>query len=240
MATPHPIRTAHNFIDLTGHPPFDRLSILSRAPNIGTRGAWHVQCVCGNFAIVLGENLRNGRTKSCGCLQREIISKANTTPRKREIISKTFLTHGATVGRKETPTYKSWQNMRRRCLNSHDPKFPNYGGRGITICVRWQSFAHFLADMGERPPGPYSLERKNNNKGYFPKNCRWATPKEQSNNTRNTVRLTYHGITLPLTQWAERIGMKRSCLWSRKQRGWDDERALTTKTLIQFARTVQR
>ena len=214
MAKTYPKQPSSRLIDLTGQ-QFARLTVLSRAPNSGKGTAWHVQCVCGNSLIVPSTHLRTQHTKSCGCLSREITRTRATT-------------HGMTGGGKPTPTYLSWQNMRRRCLNPDEPGFQNYGGRGITICARWQNFAHFLADMGERPPGPYSLERRNNHKGYSPNNCYWATRTEQNNNKRSNVRLTYHGITLNLTQWAERVDISQSALFARIQRGWSIERALTT------------
>jgi hypothetical protein len=93
-----------------------------------------------------------------------------------------------------TPTYRIWQGMIRRCEKPYDAGYKYYGGRGITVCKRWHAFKNFLKDMGERPPGQ-SLERKNNDKGYMPSNCRWATPAEQAANRRFTprpYRLKFH------------------------------------------------
>lgn len=86
-----------------------------------------------------------------------------------------------------TPTYISWMNMKQRCLNPNDPAFNYYGGRGITVCERWLTYANFLADMGERPPGT-TLDRINNDGDYEPGNCRWATPKQQRANQRKRLR----------------------------------------------------
>jgi hypothetical protein len=83
----------------------------------------------------------------------------------------------------DTRTYESWRKMRRRCTQTNFIDYPNYGGRGITICASWNDFANFLADMGERPEG-HSLDRINNNGNYEPDNCRWATPAQQSANRR--------------------------------------------------------
>jgi hypothetical protein len=173
--------------------------------------------VCGNVLSVLGTHLRNKNTQSCGCWQREAARKANTT-------------HGRAgmAGGKPTPTYKIWEGMRQRCLNPHNHKFRDYGGRGITICERWHDFSLFLADMGERPSPQHSIDRwPNNNGNYEPGNCRWATRKEQMNNTRHNVILAYHDVALSLTQWAERIGIQPTCLLARIRRGWTVEQILT-------------
>lgn len=211
MTTPHP-----RFINLVGQ-TFGRLTVISRAPNSRGHAAWNVQCVCETSLIVRGYSLRQETTKSCGCLRRDVTSKANAT-------------HGM-AGRKKTPTYKSWENMKKRCTNPHNRDFRHYGGRGISICARWQDFTLFLADMGRRPSPQHSLDRIDNAGNYEPENCRWTTPKEQHNNTRRNVRLTYHGVTLTVAQWAERIGIKSICLFMRLRRGWSIERALTPPPL---------
>lgn len=95
-------------------------------------------------------------------------------------------THGAAKGGRRTPEYNAWSAMRRRCLSPSCKAYPNYGGRGIQICHRWSSFANFLADMGKRPPG-MTLERRNNNGNYTPRNCIWASYAAQGRNRRSTV-----------------------------------------------------
>jgi hypothetical protein len=160
-------------IDITGQ-RFNRLIVIKRARNASDRHArWRCRCDCGRHVVVYGASLRSGRSKSCGCRQREVARIVNTT-------------HGHSVERKLTPTYRSWRNMHTRCINPNFKKYADYGGRGITISKRWigpNGFKHFLADMGERPLGK-TLDRKDSNKNYTPSNCRWATPSEQGTNRR--------------------------------------------------------
>lgn len=115
--------------------------------------------------------LRDGNTRSCGCLKRETNAKR--------------LTRHGMAG---TRVFNTWVNMRQRCQRKTGPEWENYGRRGITVCDRWQTFENFLADMGEPPPG-MSIDRIDNNGNYEPGNCRWATPTQQSRNRRDTVRV---------------------------------------------------
>src|ERR1019366_8859455 len=102
-----------------------------------------------------------------------------------------------------TTEFNIWSGMRRRCSKPNRHNYFNYGGRGIKVCERWQqSFKNFLHDMGPRPSGK-SLDRINNNLGYSPENCRWATPSQQINNRRNSILITHNGQTLPLSEWAK-------------------------------------
>lgn len=134
-------------------------------------------------------------------------------------------THGASG----TPTYTSWTAMRSRCRSVTNDAYTRYGGRGIAVCERWRnSFENFLADMGERPPGT-SLDRwPNKNGNYEPGNCRWATPIEQSRNQVTNRLLTFQGESLPISEWAQRAGVKRQTFRNRIDRGWSMERALST------------
>jgi hypothetical protein len=118
--------------------------------------------------------------------------------------------------------------MIERCTNEKHPHFDRYGGRGITICDRWkQSFTAFLEDMGDRPDG-LTLERIKTDGNYEPGNCKWATYQEQNRNKTNGTQLTLNDETMSITEWSERLGVKRGALFARHNAGWSDERVLTT------------
>lgn len=129
-----------------------------------------------------------------------------------------------------SPEYNCWQNMKARCHNPKHPKFAAYGARGITVCPRWRnSFDNFLADMGRRPTGMSSIDRKDGSRGYEPGNCRWATPRIQSENRPgfNNI-IEFCGKSQSLKAWAREIGISRESLRSRLKTGWTIEAALTT------------
>jgi hypothetical protein len=127
---------------------------------------------------------------------------------------------------KRHPLYRCWCAMRARCYSKTNDAYPQYGGRGITVCDRWRdSFANFVSDMVERPAG-MSLERKDNNGPYSPENCIWATNKQQSANTRQTKLITFNGESLPLREWARRLGIDKNSLKDRLKR-WPLHEALT-------------
>lgn len=146
---------------------FGRLMALSRLPERLATGKtlWLCRCECGATTTAQTAHLRDGRRVSCGCAKR---GKSN--PWKRR--------HGHFVGNRPSPTYSTWQSMISRCKFPYINGYHNYGGRGIRVCDRWLTFANFLADMGERPPG-MSIDRVNADGHYEPGNCRWATATEQ-------------------------------------------------------------
>lgn len=126
----------------------------------------------------------------------------------------------------KTRTYHSWMAMRARCLNPNASDYGYYGGRGITICARWDRFENFLEDLGERPPGK-TLERIDNDGNYEPGNVRWATKSEQCRNTRQNHYLTHDGETLLISDWAKRLGVNTHVLCHRLAAGWSVKRTLT-------------
>lgn len=126
-----------------------------------------------------------------------------------------------------TSEYWTWNTMRQRCINPNNPKYPIYGGRGISVCERWQKFENFIADMGNRPSADHSLDRIDNDGNYEPSNCRWATRVEQQNNQSNTTRLEFQGETLTIHQWATRLGIKAKTIDGRLRSGWSVEDALS-------------
>lgn len=151
---------------------FGRLSVLSRAESPDYHTRWLCLCDCGNKKIARGATLKNGKTSSCGCYRREHSS----------IINKT---HGETSGGSFTPEYVSYSRMKDRCFNKNHRQFKDYGGRGITVCDEWISdFPAFLKAMGRKPTQKHTIERVNNDLGYEPGNCRWATRAEQNLNKR--------------------------------------------------------
>lgn len=130
-----------------------------------------------------------------------------------------------------TPTYVSWLQMRRRCLDASHHAYADYGGRGIVICDRWladDGFENFLADMRERPSKDHSLDRKDNDGPYSPENCRWATRKEQARNSRWNLPIDFRGRVQPLSAWVEELRLPYHTIWQRLRRGQDPAVALTT------------
>lgn len=132
-----------------------------------------------------------------------------------------------------TRTYKSWQDMRARCENKNNLSYHNYGGRGVSVCKRWSSFVFFLQDMGECPSG-YMIERKNNERGYSPSNCCWATRKEQNRN-RACLLLTVEGVTKNKEDWRRELGISRTTLKRRLK----NKKVVLTKAYLS-ARTYNK
>lgn len=126
------------------------------------------------------------------------------------------------------PLYRTWVQMRQRCLNQRDRKYPYYGGRGITVCASWKRFNAFLSDMGPRPSPAHTLDRKDNNGNYEPGNCRWATQIEQQNNRRDNFMITVNGETKTCARWAREVNIKPTLVRQRIVRdGLDPANALS-------------
>lgn len=195
--------------DLTGK-EFGELTVTHRLESRKGHSWWRVRCACGSEKDISRSHLLVA--KSCGCMALENNRKAHTR-------------HGM----KRTPTWKSWRSMKQRCLLPTAPNYAMYGGRGISVCLRWRdSFEAFLGDMGERPSPGHSIDRIDGNRGYEPGNCRWATAKAQARNTRTNRLLAHGGRTLPLAAWAEELGVGWTALDNRLRSGWSVERTLTT------------
>lgn len=204
-------------IDITGQ-RFGRLVALSRNGNGPGRSAlWLCICDCGAEVTTRGKFLREGSAQSCGCLRKERAAEAN---------SARLFKHGETAGG-NSRTYRIWANMVSRCTNPNFDSYPYYGGRGIEVCERWRTFAHFLADMGRAPEG-MSIERNDSDGNYEPTNCRWATKREQASNTRRNVHLTMGAETKTMSEWSRHVGLSIGTIHSRLKRGWPVEKALTT------------
>lgn len=130
------------------------------------------------------------------------------------------------------PEYDVWAAMICRCKNPNSQSYPRYGGRGISVCARWTSFAAFYEDVGPRPSAQHSIGRKDNDGNYEPSNCRWETRAEQNNNKRTSRFIEFEGDRLTLSEWAVRIGISPGALRVRLYvLGWSLERALTTPAM---------
>jgi hypothetical protein len=184
---------------------YGKLTLVERdveAFRQGKRGHWICRCDCGNVISALTSNVTKGNTTSCGCSR---------------------IQHGMA----KTKIYSAWRQMRQRCENPKDPAFANYGGRGIKVCDRWQSFDKFYEDMGWPPYGA-TLDRIDNEGPYSPENCRWASWREQHANKRTNRVLEAFGRTQTLQQWADEYRLPLTTLRNRIDRGgWPVETALT-------------
>ena len=132
-------------------------------------------------------------------------------------------THGLT----KTSEHNAWMGMRRRCSNPKDKRYEHYGGRGIKVCDRWQSFEAFIEDMGPKPSPKHSLDRIDNEGDYTPENCRWATHTEQMNNQRRTIMVTIGSRTQSLRNWCRELDIVSiRTARGRVERGWPADQAV--------------
>lgn len=157
------------------------------------------RCDCGGSKHVNANTLKRGLVNSCGCLRSEASGRK-------------------THGKRNTRAFAIWSSMRQRCENPNSKQFSNYGGRGITVCERWQKFENFLADMGEPAEG-LTIDRNDNDKGYEPGNCRWATRIQQNLNRRSVKLHEVEGQKLAVTQIARRYELPKETVRTRIKSG---------------------
>lgn len=202
------------FKDLTGM-TFGRWKVIERAENNARGDAmWLCECSCENHTkrIVMGNSLRQGKSQSCGCLNKEINSSKG-----KHYQSKTRL-------------YNIWLNMKDRCKNPNNKFYYNYGGRGVTVCPEWDNdyciFRDWAINNGYQDN--LTIDRLDNDKGYSPDNCRWATRQQQSNNLKKNIILEYNGEKHTMAEWSRILNISYMALCHRIERGWEVERALST------------
>lgn len=215
--TPTVKRRAHNFKDLSGR-RFGKMLVLHRGEDGKRKGQvkWTCLCDCGEKRDMFSQALQRSDVASCGCFQRAITGER-------------FRTHGYMSGKRH-PLVSVWSGIITRTENPNYNRFQDYGGRGIKMCERWRSsFPNFLEDMGERPTSHHSIDRIDNNLGYFKENCRWATKKEQANNKRCNIILTIDGEVKRLADWAVKYNIPKQYITTRLFMGWTPERAVKTE-----------
>lgn len=201
---------------------FGRLTVIGKE-RVGRQSYWRCRCDCGNEKSIQCGNISSGATRSCGCLMRETARQTRTS-------------HGLS----DTPTYKIWQGMKKRCYDTNCKSYGTYGGRGISVCSEWlDSFENFYADMGKRPSGK-SIERRNSDGNYDPSNCVWATRSEQNRNRSINRYVEVSGRRMCLTEACEIYGLRLSIVLHRLKRGWELTRALETPPLRDWKRTPRR
>lgn len=198
---------------------FGRLLVISKAESSPSgKAMWNCICDCGRECIVDGWALRSGHTTSCGCFQKERVSKVNST-------------HGKSKSR----LYAVWNEMRQRCENEKHVSYNLYGARGINVCQEWKNFENFYEwaisngynELAKR--GNCTLERLDSNGCYCPSNCTWTSSKEQARNRRNTTRVVYNGELRVLSELCEEKNVNYHLVYARVVKlGWDIERALST------------
>ncbi len=192
---------------------FGQLMVTGGAPSKSSGALCSTcQCDCGRISVVADSQLRTGKTRSCGCLQRRISAEG---------AAHRNFKHGFAREGKRRSEYRIWAQMINRC---RDKRRMRYGGRGILVCERWaSSFESFLADVGPRPGPEFSIDRINNDGNYEPGNIRWATDKIQSSNSCNVIHLTVRGTTRLISEWSTETGLTPNTLRRRLRDGWTSE-----------------
>lgn len=201
-----------NLKDLTGQ-KFGRWTVIRRGADHITKGgnrftSWECICDCGTIKNVTGNSLINGRSRSCGCEHREI---------QKDVARNNFRTHGDTG----TRLYNIWNGMKKRCYNRNAYNYSDYGGRGITVCKEWLgdycSFRDWAMSNGYNDS--LSIDRIDNNSGYYPENCRWVDDTTQCNNRRSNVEYTVFGETMTLAEVARKYGLDYKLLHKKIKSG---------------------
>jgi hypothetical protein len=197
--------------DITGK-KFGKLTVLRQEYIKNHSVYWLCQCDCGKECVVKGDKIKSGHTKSCGCKKHEIWGGKRT--------------HGET----KTRLYAIWGGMITRCRNMNREKAKkDYQDRGIGVCPEWTDFSVFQAwALANGYSEDFTIDRIDNDKGYFPGNCRWADAKTQANNKRNNINLSFNNETHTVAQWAEIMDIKYGTLYNRILKGWNVEDALKT------------
>jgi hypothetical protein len=200
-----------------------RLTVVKQSPSKYGQSMWECVCECGNTCTYTGGALRKGKVKSCGCYYKEV----------RRTIAYASIAKG-THGDSRTRLYYMWASMKNRCSVKSNPSYPNYGGRGISVCDEWKNnfsaFKRWATDNGYDPyakRGACTIDRIDPDGNYCPENCRWANAVEQSNNRRNTCFITYKGETHSTADWAKITGISRGRIYSRYKAGWPIEKVLS-------------
>jgi len=187
---------------------FGNLVALHRAGRSKNGNAlWKCRCDCGQLVVARSDRLAAGLRKSCA---------VNGHYWTGWIEERGWFRRGQHKSERQ-----SWESMWRRCSDKTHRGYHRYGGRGVRICKRWESFANFLADMGVKPTPQHTLDRYPNNAGnYKPGNCRWATVDEQHRNMRNNVVVEYEGQSMLLVDVVEKLGLRRGIVYGRLRMGW--------------------
>lgn len=192
---------------------FGRLTVIGYLGSTRSRkAAWACRCECGNVVGVASKELRNGDTKSCGCLRRDVTTQFN-------------LKRGEKYSRGVMSEYKAFRAAKSRCENPNDAQYPRYGGRGIEF--RLNSFEEMLEDIGLKPSKEHTLDRRNNNGHYEVGNLRWVTQEVQARNTSTNVRLSFKGKTKCVSEWARELGINRRTMYARVHNGYCEECVFT-------------
>lgn len=196
---------------------FNRLLVIRRVKD--EQSLYECVCDCGKTVFAYANSIISGNIKSCGCYR---LDRIKNLQRKHDMA--------------HTRLYDVWKGLKRRCCNPKNHSYKDYGGRGIDICQQWKddfmSFYHWSIENGYDENAPYgqcTIDRIDANGNYCPENCRWVSLKEQANNRKNNLLITYNGETDTLSNWSKRIGIGYNALFKRiHDMNWSVEKAFTT------------